>query len=327
MPTQPRRASARESSGDVPHAVPHESHRGVKSCPARNARTSARSAGAPSGSRGSGRSSAAAALELTAGPYIVAAMAAVDREGVALHYEVHGEGDATPLLLSHGFGSSSAMWGPNLGSLARGRRVATWDLRGHGDSDAPDDPAAYSHDASVADMAAVLDAAGMPRAVLVGMSLGGYLSQRFRLAHPERVAALVLVDTGPGYRRDDERAGWNAFCERTAADLEARGLAAQRAGSEVALARHRHGAQGLAHAARGIMAQDDAAVIEALEAIDVPTLVVVGSEDEQFLRAASYMAARIPGARQVVIDGAGHAANVDNPADFDRDVTEFLEEL
>jgi pimeloyl-ACP methyl ester carboxylesterase len=254
-------------------------------------------------------------------------MAAVDREGVAIHYEVHGDGDRTPLLLSHGFGSSSAMWGPNLEALSRGRRVATWDLRGHGSSDAPDDPAAYSHDAAVADMAAVLDAAGMSRAVLVGMSLGGYLSQRFRLAHPDRVAGLVLVDTGPGYRRDDQRAGWNDYCERVAADLEARGLEAQRDSSEVALARHRHGAHGLAHAARGIMAQDDAAVIEALEAIDVPALVVVGSEDEQFLRAAQYMAKRIPGARHVVVDGAGHAANVDNPAGFDRAVTEFLEGL
>jgi len=254
-------------------------------------------------------------------------MAAVDREGVAIHYEVHGEGDGTPLLLTHGFGSSSAMWGPNLESLSRGRRVAAWDLRGHGSSDAPDDPAAYSHDASVGDMAAVLDAAGLSRAVLVGMSLGGYLSQRFRLAHPERVAGLVLVDTGPGYRRDDERARWNDYCEQVAADLEARGLAAQRESSEVALAHHRHGAQGLAYAARGIMAQRDAAVIEALEAIDVPALVVVGAEDEQFLRAAGYMASRIPGARQVVVEGAGHAANVDQPAAFDRAVGEFLEGL
>jgi len=149
----------------------------------------------------------------------------------------------------------------------------------------------------------VLDGAG--EAILCGMSLGGYLSLAFRLRHPERVRALILVDTGPGYRRDAEREEWNAYCERTAADLTD---------------------PGLANAARGIMAQRDAAVIESLPAIDVPTLVVVGSEDAPFLRAADYMAAKIPDARKVVIEGAGHEANMDAPDVFNAAVIEFLEE-
>ena len=75
-------------------------------------------------------------------------------------------------------------------------------------------------------MAAILDAAGVDRAVIGGHSLGGYLSLAFHVAHPERVAALVLIDTGPGYRSDDGRQKWNRMAEGYAADLEQKGLAA-----------------------------------------------------------------------------------------------------
>jgi pimeloyl-ACP methyl ester carboxylesterase len=252
-------------------------------------------------------------------------MAWLDRDGVRLYYEVHeGPADAVPLLLSHGFSASAAMWSTNAPALAEHRRVVAWDMRGHARSDAPADQALYSHELSVGDMAAVLDVASVRRAALCGMSLGGYLSLSFRLRHPERVAALVLVDTGPGYRRDTERDAWNAYCEQTAADLEARGLVALRDSPEVA---DHPDPGGLARAARGIMAQRDAAVIESLEAIDIPTLVVVGSEDTQFLRAADYMTARIPGARKLVVEGAGHAANVDAPELFNAAVNELLEGL
>ncbi|HEY3186075.1 MAG TPA: alpha/beta fold hydrolase, partial [Solirubrobacteraceae bacterium] len=229
-------------------------------------------------------------------------------------------------LLTHGFSASAAMWAPNVGALAADRPVVAWDLRGHGRSDAPSDQALYSHELSVGDMAAVLDAAGVERAVLGGMSLGGYLSLAFRLRHPGRVAALVLVDTGPGFRRDGERAEWNAYVERTAADIDARGLGALRDSPEVGLAEHRSVA-GLARAARGIMAQRDASVIESLADVDVPALVVVGAEDAPFLRAADHLAAKIPGARKVVIDAAGHASNVDRPEVFNAAVAEFLEGL
>ena len=216
-----------------------------------------------------------------------------------LHREEHGSGPA--LLLTHGFGESARMWDANVPAFAARHRVITWDLRGHGNSDKPGDPAQYSHDLALEDMERVLDT---EEAVLCGMSLGGYLSLAFRLRHPERVRALVLVDAGPGYRRDDQRDGWNAYCERTAAGLADTGLA---------------------NAARGIMTQRDASVIESRPTIDVPTLVVVGSDDAPFLGAADYMAAKIPGARKLVIEGAGHESNMDAPDVFNAAVLDFLE--
>lgn len=249
-------------------------------------------------------------------------MPTLDRDGVRLHYSTHGTGrDRTPMLLTHGFGASSAMWEPNLAALADERRVLAWDMRGHALSQSPEDPEAYGIEQSIGDMLALLDLLDAPEAVLMGMSLGGYLSLAFHARHPERVRALVLVDTGPGFRRDEPRAQWNAFAERTAAALEREGLDALSRGVETG--RHTE-ARGLIHTSRRVMAQHDAHVIESLDRIEVPTLVIVGAQDANFLRAAEYMAQRIRGAHMVVLEGAGHAANIDAAADFNAAVKEFL---
>jgi pimeloyl-ACP methyl ester carboxylesterase len=247
-------------------------------------------------------------------------------DGVTLAFQVHNQrGSGVPLLLTHGFGATAGMWDPNVDALSVDRPVIVWDQRGHGASDAPDDMASYSEQISVADMAAILDAAGADPVVLGGMSLGGYLSLAFHLAHPERVAALVLVDTGPGYRNDEARAKWNAWVERRAQELE-RGEGRADISAEVAQAVHEH-PEGLPRAARGVMAQKDARVITSLDSITVPTLVVVGAQDTDFLAGADYMHRHILNSRKVVIDDAGHAANMDQPETFNAAVRELLEEL
>jgi pimeloyl-ACP methyl ester carboxylesterase len=175
-------------------------------------------------------------------------------------------------------------------------------------------------------MAALLDRAAAPRAVVGGLSLGGYLSLAFHLRFPERVAALILCDTGPGYRRDEARAEWNALAERTAQNFEQHGLDALGASPEVT-ASPQGNATGLALAARGILAQRDARIMDSLATIAVPALVLVGAEDTPFLAAADVMAAKIPGATKVVLEGAGHAANLDQPDAFNRAVLAFLDEM
>jgi len=249
-------------------------------------------------------------------------MPTLTRDGVNLHYEVHGSGPV--ILLSHGYSSTCAMWAGQIAPLSQTHTLVTWDMRGHGQSDYPEDPAAYSEAETVADMAAILDAVGADTAVIGGLSLGGYMSLAFNRAHPERVTALLIIDTGPGYRNDQARDGWNANALKTAERWERDGLARLDSGSaEIRTVRHRN-AEGLAKAARGMLTQRDAGVIDSLPTIGVPALVLVGADDAPFLTAADYMAAKIPGARKVVIPGAGHAANIDQPAAFNAAVADFL---
>lgn len=247
----------------------------------------------------------------------------LDRTGTRIYYQVTGSpGRQPPLLLSHGYGASSDMWRPNLAALAADRQVITWDMRGHGRSDSPDDPEQYSHAACVADMAALLDAAGAERAVLGGLSLGGFVSLAFVLEHPHRVDAIVLCDTGPGFRSDQARQQWNERAVKTAARLERDGLVAL-GGSAEAQYGHRS-ARGLALAARGMLAQQDGRVIEALASVKVPVLVLAGARDEAFLPAAGYLTAKIPNAVRVVVPDAGHMSNVDQPGQFNQSVLAFL---
>jgi pimeloyl-ACP methyl ester carboxylesterase len=251
-------------------------------------------------------------------------MSSIDRRGVAIHYEVHGDGGGTAVLLSHGYCATSHMYESTVAVLSTSRRCITWDIRGHGRSDYPDDADQYSVELSVGDMLAILDSEGVDRAVLIGHSMGGYLSLELQRSHPERVAALVLVGTGPGYRRDDTRAGWNDMCESFAAALEAKGVDGMPSVSDEVRASDHRSVDGLVHAARSILRQRDALVIEHLPDIDVPTLVVVGDRDRQFLAGGVYMATKIPGARHVVIEGAGHAPMLTHPDQFLTEVSAFL---
>jgi pimeloyl-ACP methyl ester carboxylesterase len=245
----------------------------------------------------------------------------LDRGGVKIYYEEHGHGPA--LLLSHGYSATCRMWDAQVAALAPRYRIIVWDMRGHGETDNPEDPAAYSEALTVADMAALLRHCGIERAVIAGLSLGGYMSLAFHLAHPERVRALMLFDTGPGFRNGEARRAWNERAQQRARDLEARGFAALRQSEEVRTSKHRS-ARGLAGAARGMLVQADDRIIAGLDTIAVPTLVLVGANDTHFLAAADYMARKIPGATRVTIPDAGHASNLHQPALFNRAVEDFL---
>lgn len=253
-------------------------------------------------------------------------MATAQINGIDVHYETAGDGPA--VLLTHGYSATSRMWRPQEGTVGKRYRLITWDMRGHGETESPDDPSAYSEALTITDMLGLLDHLEVDKAVVGGLSLGGFMSLAFHLAHPERVRALVLCDTGPGYRNPEARAGWNKAAERRAQQFEERGLDALGGSTEVrATAKYHRSAQGLANAARGMLAQFDARIIDHLPEIDVPTLVIVGANDEPFLGASEYMAARIPGARLEVIADAGHAANIDQPDAFNGVLLSFLDAL
>jgi pimeloyl-ACP methyl ester carboxylesterase len=249
-------------------------------------------------------------------------MPKINRDGVNIYYEVHGSG--SPLLLTHGYSSTSAMWQGQIEALSKRHKLMLWDMRGHGQSDYPGDPAAYSEALTVADMAALLDAVGAGKAIVGGLSLGGYMSLAFYRAHQDRVRALLIIDTGPGFKKDDAREVWNKRARDTADRFEREGLEVLKSLSRERSSVTHRDASGLARAARGMLTQRDARVIEQLPDIKVPSLVVVGADDTPFLAASDYMAAKIPGAQKVVIPAAGHAVNIDQPQAFIDAVLPFL---
>jgi pimeloyl-ACP methyl ester carboxylesterase len=246
--------------------------------------------------------------------------------GIEIDYEVSGRGPA--VLLSHGYSATRRMWDDQHRALGDRYRVISWSMRGHGETESPADPAAYSADLTVADMRALLAHVGAERAVIGGLSLGGYVSLAFYLAHPEMVRALVICDSGPGYRNADARRQWNERAQERAVALESRGLDALGKSREVRESASLHrSAQGLAHAARGMLAQEGSRVIDGLGAIDVPTLIIVGDRDQPFIAPCEYMAKKISGARLEVIRDAGHSSNLDQPEAFNRVLLDFLDSL
>lgn len=252
-------------------------------------------------------------------------MPKIDRNGVKIHYEVYGDGPA--LILTHGYSSTSAMWEGQIEALSKHHKLVLWDMRGHGKSDYPADPNAYSEALTIGDIAALLDQIGTRRAIVGGLSLGGYMSLAFYRTHPERVAALLIIDTGPGFKKDEARAAWNKRAHETAERFERDGLSVLKSLSRERSSVTHRDATGLALAARGMLTQRDASVMEVLPEIAVPSLIVVGADDTPFLAASDYMAAKIPGAKKVVIPSAGHAVNIDQPQAFIDAVLPFLEGL
>lgn len=253
-------------------------------------------------------------------------MPQVELNGIRINYEEHGAPGGTPVLLTHAFAATLQMWEPQFEAL-RDYRVIGWDMRGHGCTDSPPTQDAYTEKLTVEDMAALLRHLGIRQAVIGGLSLGGYISLEFQLAHPEMVRALVLCNTGPGYRKDEARAGWNDFSIGYAKRFEERGLDGLGRGIEIDRTRqYQRSAQGLAFAARGILTQRDANVMEHLEQIEVPVLIVLGADDERYKAGGEYMAAKIPNARKIVIEQAGHAVNLYQPEQFNAAVLQFLKD-
>ena len=129
---------------------------------------------------------------------------ATAKDGVELAYERHGEGPA--IVLVHGFGSSRAQnWkftGWYGGLTEAGFSIVAMDCRGHGDSGKPHDQAFYGHDRMAQDVALVMQACGLPDALILGYSMGGFIGLRLLASHPERVRKLAIAGVGETYLED-----------------------------------------------------------------------------------------------------------------------------
>jgi len=252
-----------------------------------------------------------------------------------------------PFVLIHGFTGSRDDWADVLDDLGALGRTLAPDLRGHGDSSNPGDPAGYTFEQLVGDVVGFLDAAGVERCDLLGHSMGGMVAQRLTLAHPERVASLVLMDTAPGPigilpPAVLEAAAKIARAEGTRALIPAmRGAAArdaqrppsmlraeQEQGSErywARISRKLEAMDGEAFATLGTLLAGHPPLGSRLAAIRCRTRVLVGAEDAPFLEPSRALAAGIPGAELVVIPDAAHSPQVENRTAWLAAVREHLE--
>ena len=147
---------------------------------------------------------------------------AISADGVRLHYEETGEGD--PVLFIHEFAGDHRSWEPQVRSFSRRYRCITYAARGYPPSDVPDDAAAYSQDLAVADAIAVLDAADVTHAHIVGISMGAFCALHLGLRHPDRAISLVIAGCGYG-AHPDVRESFRAESEAIAAAFQTQGAA------------------------------------------------------------------------------------------------------
>ena len=254
--------------------------------------------------------------------------------GVEIHYALEGPAGAPVVTLSHSIAADLTMWDATVPALISRYRVLRYDIRGHGGSEAT--PGEYSLEALAADARALLGALGITRTHWVGLSLGGMIGQALALDAPEVLASLVLCDTasgmpaemkpvwneriamlegkgGTGARFDDVLARWftPAFAQAHP-DVVAQTLAMI----------GRTTPRGFAGCAAAIRDLD---FTDRLAGIRLPTLLIVGEEDEATPPIASYLIQHhIKDAQLVVIPSAAHLSNVEQPEAFNRALTAFL---
>jgi len=233
-------------------------------------------------------------------------VAMIDHGGVRLAYEVAGCGAATPLVLIHGLGDSRRLWDRLARDLASDRRIVSYDLRGHGESDVPPDPSAYSMPIFVADLRALLDELALDRALLVGFSLGGAVALHFALAHPDRVAGLAVLNANAAARDPAEEAAM----ERAQAGGEA-GAALmkeqERRWATRLLERLPAGARLASSVGRG------ASIVDRAAQLSMPVWLIASDRDPGFVERSAALLSRLPAGERVVIEGAGHAIMIDQP--------------
>jgi pimeloyl-ACP methyl ester carboxylesterase len=260
-------------------------------------------------------------------------------ENIRLYYEEHGRGPA--LLLAHGHACGVRSWDPQLRGLTDQYRVIVYDARGHGLSEAPREPSAYSQRHMVDDLCGLMDHLGLDKAAVGGLSMGGNVALNFAFVHPERVSALILADTGAG---SDDTARMVARSLQGADVLESRGIEAytdwamthpaftrfaSRGPAEERFIRSclmTNRAHGLALSTRGVQAKRPSiyALEPQLRRLDMPVLLIVGEHDEACVPVHAFMGRTIPNVAHHVLPGAGHLTNLEAPEAFNQLVAEFL---
>ena len=259
-------------------------------------------------------------------------------DGVAIYYESHGDG--FPLVWCHEFAGDHRSWDDQVRSFSKRYRVITYNARGYPPSDVPDDPDAYSQERSVEDLKGLLDHLGIERAHVGGLSMGGSVALHFGIKYPKMARSLIIAGAGTGSVDPD---AFRKTANRLARQMETRGMEAM---SDYAKGPVRvqlmskdpmgwdrfanqfmsHSSGGLSRTFRGVQARR-APVFDLepeLRALNVPTLIMFGDEDDPCIEPGVFMKRCIRRSGMVVFPKTGHAINLEEPDLFNRTVGDFL---
>ena len=241
-----------------------------------------------------------------------------DVNGQRLHYEDTG-GDGPAVAFSHGLFMDETMFDPQVAALRDRYRCIAWDERGHGQTGDTTEP--FSYWDSAEDLAALLRSLGVERAVLAGMSQGGFLSLRCALKHPELVRALILIDTQAGVEDPERLPGYQMMVDNWVANGPDQATLDVIAGlilgegypaAEWQDKWRRQSNESLVTVFTTLATRED--IHDRLAEIDVPALVIHGEADASIaLEIGRNLSDGLPDAEFVIVPGAGHAANLTHP--------------
>ena len=252
--------------------------------------------------------------------------------GIDIAYDDVGTG--LPVVFLHGFPHDRTLWAPQLGGLLARARCIAPDLRGFGESEIR---GPYTMDGYADDVIAMMDALQIERAVIAGLSMGGYVAFALWRRHRHRVRALILADTRSGPDTEEATRKRRELIALARAKGSGAVADAQIAGMVGKTTRERHPdivdgvhrmlsmapVEGVVGALEAMIARPDST--PTLATIDVPTLIIVGEEDVLTPpKEAQAMHERIVGSRLEILAGAGHVSNVERPAAFNHVASEFL---
>jgi pimeloyl-ACP methyl ester carboxylesterase len=258
---------------------------------------------------------------------------------VELACRITGRGN--PLILVHGLACGQRMWFHQRRKLSGRHTVITYDQRGHGESDAPDDATRYSGGHLARDLTGIIDALNYDKIAVVGFSMGGGPALALAAARPDRITHLILADVGSGaddaWRLDWLARRWVDFAERTGWDELLPDMLRSEFFKSYANSRplfRRHMAAliratplvGLRHTLSQVLGRRRSLfrMRHALQAMKVPTLIMLGQHDYICRNAARLLSENIPGAVLHRIEEAGHMSPLERPDQFNDTLTAFL---
>ena len=262
-------------------------------------------------------------------------------DGIGLFYEEVGGG--VPLVFVHEFAGDYQSWHLQVRFFARRYRTIAYNARGYPPSEVPKDPAAYSQERAAEDIRGLLDALGIKKAHICGLSMGGYATLHFGLRHPDRALSLVVAGAGYGSVAG-ERERFKKDVEETARRFVDDGIVAvadfyTKGPTRVQLMDKdpkgwqelydqfvAQSAEGHALTMRGVQMNRPSVyeLEKGLERLEVPTLIVTGDEDEPCLEPALYLKRKIRSSGLLVLPKSGHTVNLEEPEVFNRGVLDFL---